>query len=84
MTFTLSVANQGPDSAGAVTVTDPLPSGLTYVSYGSPAGTAPSTVDGVATAVTEGLVGGVPTVTWTIPSLVSEDLASLIVTVTVN
>jgi len=84
MTFTLSVVNNGPDSAGAVTVTDPLPAGLTYVSYGSPAGTPPTTADGIVTSVTEGLVGGVPTVTWTIPSLVAGDLASLLITVTVN
>ena len=84
MTFTLSVANDGPDAAGAVVVSDPMPSGLTYVSYGSPAGTPPSTTDGVATTVTEGLVGGVPTVTWTIPSFVSGDSASLLISVTVN
>ncbi|HXY43294.1 MAG TPA: hypothetical protein VEH29_03830, partial [Acidimicrobiales bacterium] len=84
MTFTLSVANDGPDSAGAVSVTDPLPSGLAYDSYGSPPGTAPTTADGVSTSVSEALVGGVPTVTWTIPSLVSGDSASLILTVTVN
>ncbi len=84
MTFTLSVANNGPNSAGAVTVTDPMPTGLAYVSYGSPAGTAPVTTDGVSTSVSEGLVGGVPTVTWTIPSFVSGDTASLLITVTVN
>ena len=84
MTFTLSVANNGPNSAGAVTVTDPMPTGLSYVSYGSPAGTAPVTTDGVSTSVSEALVGGVPTVTWTIPSFVSGDRASLLITVTVN
>ncbi|MGO8877519.1 MAG: hypothetical protein ACLQNG_17385, partial [Acidimicrobiales bacterium] len=83
MTFTLSVANNGPDAAGTVTVTDPLPSGLTYASFGSPPGTPPTTADGVATSVTEGLLAGVPTVTWTIPSFASGDSASLLVTVTV-
>jgi uncharacterized repeat protein (TIGR01451 family) len=84
MTFTVSVANNGPDSAGALTVVDALPTGLAYDSYGSPPGTPPSSADGVLTSVTEGLVGGVPTVTWTIPSLVSGDSASLVLTVTVN
>lgn len=35
ITYTLTLTNQGPDTAGGITVNDPLPSGLTYVSDNS-------------------------------------------------
>jgi uncharacterized repeat protein (TIGR01451 family) len=43
-TFTLTVANHGPDAATDVTVTDPLPAGLSFVSGSSGCSASTSTV----------------------------------------
>ena len=40
LTYTLTVTNNGPDSAGSVTITDPLPSGVTFVSASGCANTS--------------------------------------------
>jgi len=43
LTYTLHVQNSGPDAAAAVTVTDPLPGGVTFVSSASTAGSCSGT-----------------------------------------
>lgn len=68
LTYTLNVANFGPSTAGAISVSDPLPVGTTYVS---------NTGGGVYNA-------GTRTVTWTAAGLdVTGPNSNLIYTVTV-
>jgi uncharacterized repeat protein (TIGR01451 family) len=43
ITYTITVYNNGPDSASSATLNDPLPAGTTFVSLSSPAGWACST-----------------------------------------
>ena len=38
VSYTIEVLNVGPDDAGTATLTDPLPSGMTFVSLSSPTG----------------------------------------------
>ncbi len=61
--YTLSVTNQGPDAASAVTLQDVLPAGVTFVSASSNVGGPPSLSGGIVTANLGGLsVGSVGTV----------------------
>ncbi|MBI3457071.1 MAG: DUF11 domain-containing protein, partial [Candidatus Rokubacteria bacterium] len=43
LTYTITVTNNGPQSASGVTVTDPLPTGATFVSAGSAQGSCAGT-----------------------------------------
>jgi uncharacterized repeat protein (TIGR01451 family) len=74
-TFTLTAANAAASTAasGPVVVTDPLPTGLSFVSAASAVGT-----------VGEASVLGVPTVTWTIPSIAAGVSDTLTIVVGVN
>ena len=78
--YTLTVVNGGPNTANSTVVSDPLPAGLGLVSWGSPAGTSPTTASGQATTVTSS--GN--TVTWNMGNLSAGDGASLVITATVN
>ncbi|HYR94397.1 MAG TPA: DUF11 domain-containing protein [Methylomirabilota bacterium] len=49
LTYLIEVANAGPDAATAVTVTDTIPSGTTFVSLASPAGWTCLTIVGPIT-----------------------------------
>jgi uncharacterized repeat protein (TIGR01451 family) len=62
ITYTLTASNLGPDDAVTVTVTDPLPAGLTFVSHVAPAGwicgtPAPGS-GGTVTCTTASLLAG--------------------------
>jgi uncharacterized repeat protein (TIGR01451 family) len=70
LTYTLAVHNAGPDSADAVTVSDTLPSGTTYVSANSSAGAGSCT--------------GTSTVTCSLGSLASGANATATIVVTAN
>jgi uncharacterized repeat protein (TIGR01451 family) len=59
LTYTVTVANNGPSSAASVTLTDTLPAGTTFVSLTSPGGWSSTTP----------AVGGTGTVTSTLASL---------------
>lgn len=59
LTFTLHVSNNGPSAARQVVVTDPLPTGLTYVSATGPAGWTCTQATGTISCASAGLaVGG--------------------------
>ena len=47
LTYTLTVHNGGPDAAAAVTVSDPLPAGVTFVSASASVGSCSGDRDGV-------------------------------------
>ena len=47
--YTINLTNNGPNSASGVTVNDPIPSGLTFNSYTSTAGTSYNSATGVWT-----------------------------------
>jgi uncharacterized repeat protein (TIGR01451 family) len=57
-TYTITATNAGPDAARGVVITDALPAGLSFVSAESGTG-----------KVTEALVKGVETITWSVASL---------------
>jgi uncharacterized repeat protein (TIGR01451 family) len=58
LVYTLNATNQGPDAASAVTVSDVLPSGVTFVSASSSAGSAPTISAGTVTALLGALSPG--------------------------
>ncbi len=68
-TFTLTATNSGPDSAGTVVVSDPVPAGLEIESASASLGSL-------------GVSG--QTVTWTMPDLASGETGTLSIVVTVN
>jgi uncharacterized repeat protein (TIGR01451 family) len=59
LTYTITVSNAGPAAATSVSMTDPLPSGLTFVSLQAPAGWTCATP----------AAGGTGTVSCTLPTL---------------
>ena len=66
-TFTLAIANTGPVASGALTVTDPLPAGMTFVSGGGVGWTCSAAGSDVTCANAAGLVaGGSSTISLTI------------------
>ena len=69
LTYTLKVSNAGPDTAAGVSVSDPLPAGLTCVSD---------------TASVGSISGCGPTITWTVGSLANGATATATITVEVN
>jgi len=58
VTYTILVSNDGPDTATGVTITDPLPAGLTYVSSTAAQGSCTATGALVSCAVGSIPVGG--------------------------
>jgi uncharacterized repeat protein (TIGR01451 family) len=70
-TYTISVANAGPDAAAGVVVTDDLPAGTTYDSASASTGTA-----------SEVTSNGTQVVTWDVGTLDDAATAKLLVTVT--
>ncbi|MGE5413695.1 MAG: DUF11 domain-containing protein [Syntrophomonadaceae bacterium] len=52
LTYTVSVANLGPDPAAALTISDPLPSGTTFVSCAAVPGTCSGPAIGTNGTVT--------------------------------
>ena len=66
LTYTLHVQNAGPNSAAAVTVTDPLPAGVTFVS----------------SSTTVGSCSGTSTVTCSLGSLANGASATITIVVT--
>ena len=50
LTYTFTVTNHGPDTATAVTLTDPLPAALTFLSAAASQGGIPARVRGTVTA----------------------------------
>jgi uncharacterized repeat protein (TIGR01451 family) len=68
LTYTISVSNAGPADALAVTVTDPLPSGTSYISCAASQGTC---------------ANGSGTVTAALGTIPSGSTATLTITVTV-
>jgi len=68
VTFTVTLTNNGPDTATNVEVTDQLPAGYTYVSHTATAGTSYDSGTGK----------------WTVPSLASTASVTLEITATVN
>ncbi|MGD0085487.1 MAG: hypothetical protein ABSD78_20230, partial [Acidimicrobiales bacterium] len=72
-TYTISAQNNGPVAATGVVVTDPLPTGLVYVSSLASIGT-----------VSEANVNGIQTVTWTIGTMSDATSGSLAITVEVD
>jgi outer membrane autotransporter protein/uncharacterized repeat protein (TIGR01451 family) len=73
LTYTITVANGGPNAAAAATLTDPLPAGVTFASLASAAGWTCATP----------AVGGTGTVSCSNPSVLSgaSDVFTLVVTV---
>ncbi|HQR38691.1 MAG TPA: hypothetical protein PLF26_09850, partial [Blastocatellia bacterium] len=71
LVFTLTATNAGPDTVASLTITDPLPTGTTFVSV------APDT-DGTATAPAVGETG-VVTTNWASPTLPGESRTTTIV-----
>jgi len=69
VTYTLHLTNAGPDAAAGVSVSDPLPAGLSCVSDA----TATGTISGCG-----------PTITWTVGSLANGASATATITVQVN
>lgn len=57
MSYTLSIANAGPDAATGVTVTDTLPAGVAFQSASSTQGSC-SQAGGIVTCLLGGLAGG--------------------------
>jgi large repetitive protein len=72
-TYRIAVANMGPDAAPDVVVTDPLPSGMTFVSTSATQGT-----------VSESQSSGRTEVTWDVGSLADGATASLDIVVTIT
>jgi uncharacterized repeat protein (TIGR01451 family) len=60
ITYTITVTNAGPDTAGAVTLTDLLPPGTTFVSFNGPSGWTLVNPSGIspATATTQSMAPG--------------------------
>jgi uncharacterized delta-60 repeat protein/uncharacterized repeat protein (TIGR01451 family) len=69
LTYTLTLTNFGPSTATSIVVTDTLPAGMVYVSSSPSLGTVSSSA---------GLI------TWTIPSLAKDAVASLALVVQAN
>jgi uncharacterized repeat protein (TIGR01451 family) len=69
LTYTLTLTNYGPSTATSIVVTDALPAGMAYVSSSPSVGSVSSSA---------GLV------TWTIPSLAKDGIASLALVVQAN
>ena len=72
--FTVTVKNNGPDTATGVVISDALPAGLTYVSSDTAKGTVGFVVDGTSHNSTG---------TWNVGTLASGESATLTVNVTV-
>ncbi|MEN3370959.1 MAG: hypothetical protein V7609_3102 [Verrucomicrobiota bacterium] len=76
VTYTITVSNNGPDSADNATLTDPLPAGTTFVSLSAPAGWTCST-PGVSS-------GGTVTCTYPTFPVTSGDVFTLVVNIPSN
>ncbi len=72
-TYAITATNAGPNTAQGVVVVDALPAGLAFVSAKSGIG-----------SVSEALLNGVETVTWTIGRLTDHEVAVLHIVVTVE
>ncbi|MGA3355127.1 MAG: hypothetical protein ABSD85_18405, partial [Acidimicrobiales bacterium] len=71
--YTITATNAGPHAAANMLVTDPLPQGVGYVSATASTGSA-----------SEGVVNGVPTITWAVASLANGAQATLTINVQVD
>jgi uncharacterized repeat protein (TIGR01451 family) len=74
ITYTMAIANAGPDAAADVTLTDVLPNGTTFVSFAAPAGWT----------VTTPAVGGSGTITASNASLAGATVSGFTLVVSVN
>jgi uncharacterized repeat protein (TIGR01451 family) len=72
VTYTITVTNSGPDAASSVVVTDPVPSGTTFVSASANKG-----------SLNTPAVGGTGTVRWSVGDLLSSGTAAAQISVTV-
>jgi uncharacterized repeat protein (TIGR01451 family) len=72
VTYTITVTNSGPDAASSAVVTDPVPSGTTFVSASANKG-----------SLNTPAVGGTGTVTWSVGDLLNSGTAAAQISVTV-